>query len=158
MRNGPIALLVTRHGPLRPQPAQNSGQPRHQFARQERLGEVIVRAHLQPQHAVDRIAARSEHDHRRGIARSPQPAHHRQAILARHHQIEHDHVGRLALQRRVHCLAPVHRAHGIAMLRQETLQQRAQFRIVVDNKHAGRTVAHAPPCAIPAGPPPARKL
>ena len=45
--------------------AQDRAQPRQQLARLERLGQIIVGAHLQADHAVHGVAARGQHQDRR---------------------------------------------------------------------------------------------
>ena len=56
-----------RHGFVRHRrdmAAQHRADPRHQLARRERLGDVIIRTGFQPQYLVALIAARGQHDNR----------------------------------------------------------------------------------------------
>ena len=90
--------------------AQHRVDARHQLARVEGLGQVVVGAHLQADDAVDVVALGGEHDDRgRGRLRA-QAAADRQAVLARQHQVEHHQVVALARQLLVHARGVGHRA------------------------------------------------
>ncbi len=79
---------------VRPGPgaAQYGLHAQHEFTRAERLGDVVVRAHLQAEDAVVLVAACRQHDDRHGAA-LPQPAADLQAVHAGQHQVEDDQVG-----------------------------------------------------------------
>ena len=62
--------------------AQDRLDARQQLARAERLGQVVVGAHLQADDAVGLLAARGEHDHR-DLGLRAQVAAQRQAVVAR---------------------------------------------------------------------------
>jgi len=67
--------------------AQHRVDPRQQFARIERLGQVIVGAHFQPENAVDVLAARGQHDDRHLRFRADLAAQ-AEAVVAGQHHVE----------------------------------------------------------------------
>src|SRR5205823_8089146 len=54
--------------------AQHGLEPRDQLARAERLGEVVVRTHLQAEDPLDLVVARGDEEDRRPVLVRPQPA------------------------------------------------------------------------------------
>jgi hypothetical protein len=76
--------------------SQHGADARQQFARLERLGQVIVCAELQAHDAVHRVALGGEHQYRHlGHSSDASGAHaaaHLQAIHVRQHQVEDDEV------------------------------------------------------------------
>ncbi len=106
---------------------------RHQFAHLEGLGDVVVRADLQPDHAVGQFGARGQHDDWQVTALADFPAQ-RQAVFAGQREIEHHQV----------VVAHGHGgAHGGAALRAVGLdaeggevfgQHGADLRVVVDDQ------------------------
>ena len=52
-----------------PGAAQHGPHPRHELARAERLGDVVVGAQLQAEHAVDLVVAGGHEQHRRPVVR-----------------------------------------------------------------------------------------
>ena len=66
---------------------------RHQFAKREWLGEVVVGARVQPSHAVVDRVARRQHEHRRPDVSPAQRGTDRIRCRRKHH-VEHDHVER----------------------------------------------------------------
>ncbi|MNV47334.1 hypothetical protein D3C71_1392000 [compost metagenome] len=122
-------------GRQRLSPAQHVTDAGKQFARFERLGQIVIGAHLQPQHAVDRLAARGQHDHRRARARA-QVAAQGQAVFARQVEVEHDQVHVLALQHLAHALAIAGRAHLVAGAAELFGQQLADVVVVVDDQQS----------------------
>ena len=116
--------------------AQHRPDAGQQFARVERLRQIIVRAHLKPDDAVDLFALRGQHDDRdrRRGAQAPAQA---QAVLARQHQVEHDQVDPALGQRPVH-LAPVARDRDAAFVGAQILgHQRADLAVVLDDEDVG---------------------
>jgi hypothetical protein len=71
--------------------AGNGAQPRQQLARLERFGEIVVGADLQPDHAVERVAARRQHEHGQ-IAVRAQAAADVEAVAVGQHEVEHERV------------------------------------------------------------------
>ena len=67
--------------------AQRRLQARHQLARAERLGDVVVGARLERAHLLLLLAHRREHQDRH-LAPLPQPARHLHAVSVREHQVD----------------------------------------------------------------------
>ena len=78
-------------GARRLDPAQDGGDAQQQLARLERLGQIVVGARLQARDPVLRRAARGQQQDRH-LALAAQLLGQRQAVLARHHDVEHDQV------------------------------------------------------------------
>ncbi len=78
--------------PKPPRPAQDGAQARQQFFHREGLGEIIVGARVQSLHAVLRVPAGGEHDHRQDAAPfrpfPPQGAQEIQALSVRQVSIQ----------------------------------------------------------------------
>ena len=131
-------------------PTQHGLQARHQFARLEGFGQIVVGAQLQPHHAVHHIAARGEHDNGNVAVFADGAAEFKAVHLGQHH-IQNRRVKRLAAQQG-QALAG---ARGVGDLQLETLeirgQRRAELLVVVDQQDtvhgaflhvAQRTVPH----------------
>ena len=73
-------------------PMPKRAHAREQFARGERLGEIIVGARVQALDAMVFLAKRGEDQHRRRHAAGAQMLDDRDAVLLRQHAIEHDDV------------------------------------------------------------------
>ena len=104
---------------------------RRQFARVERLGQVVVGAQLQTHDAVHIVAARRQHHHRH-VALAAQPAQDFEAIDARQHDIQHHQVDARFPRLFQSLLAFVFAVHREPFALQELTQQRAELRVVVD--------------------------
>ena len=70
---------------------QHAADARKQFARFERLGQIVVRAHFEPKDTVQRRAARGQHDDRNRGLRA-QIAAQRQTVFARQSEVQHDQI------------------------------------------------------------------
>ena len=77
--------------------AQDGAQAGLQFARLEWLGEIVVGAQFEADHAVHRLAARRQHQDR-DVAAAAQPAAEIEAVGVGQHEVEDDRVESLALQ------------------------------------------------------------
>ena len=118
--------------------AQHRMDARDELARIERLRQVVVGAHLEPDDAVDFLALRGEHDDRHRFARAAKPPAHREAVLAGQHQIEHDQMRRIALQLLVE-IARVGKHRNLkSLLGQVARQEVAQPHVIVDDEDLGR--------------------
>ena len=95
-RAADLIVVLARAG-LAADAAHVRADPREQLARRERLGDVVVGADLEAEHAIGFFAARGHHDDRHVDARA-QLAADLDAVAAGQHQIEHDAVV-LAAQR-----------------------------------------------------------
>ena len=73
-------------------PAQDRPDPRHELARAERLGQVVVGAELEPEELVELVVARGQHHdrHRRVAAQLPGDV---EAVEAGQAEVEDDEVG-----------------------------------------------------------------
>ena len=116
---------------------QHRVHARHQLARVERLGQVIVGAHFQSDDAVHLVALGRQHDDRRpGALRLvvPEAAADRKAVLAGQHQVEHEEVVALARQLLVHRRRVGHRAGFETLLGEVAHHQFAQALVVIDDE------------------------
>ncbi len=120
---------------------------RHQLAGVERLGEVVVGAHLEADDAIDVVAFGGQHDHRHGVLRGAQAPADRESVLAREHEVEHDEVVANALQLAVHRRGVGGGVDAEALLGEVALEEVAQPQVVVDHQdllallHAGHRKA-----------------
>ncbi|MNH06669.1 hypothetical protein D3C79_660450 [compost metagenome] len=128
-----FATRRTRHA--RCLAAQHGLDPGHQLVRVERLAQVIVGAQLQALDTAELVALGGEHDDRDLVVLLAQALARRQAILAGQHQVEHHQVEHLTLQQAVHLLGVGHRTGTVALAGEETFQQAAKPRIVVDDEN-----------------------
>ena len=107
---------------------------RQQLARVERLGQVVVRAHLKADDSVGRLGDGGQHDDRRrilgaNVATQLQPA------LAGQHDVENDEVDLRAAQQRLHFGSVGRYRNAHASLLEEFLQQVANSLVVVDDQY-----------------------
>ena len=86
----------TSRGERRPDPAQHRAHARDQLVERERLGDVVVGAHVEAVQAVALLDPRGEHDHRqiRGRRLAAQLAAELEAGHVRQHPVEQDQVRR----------------------------------------------------------------
>jgi hypothetical protein len=122
--------------------AQHGVDARHELARVEGLGQVVVGAHLQADDAVHLVALGGEHDDGGRAARGAQAPADREPVLARQHQVEHQQVVALARELPVHRLRVGHRAHLELLLAEVAREQVAQALVVVDHEDAGLQLGH----------------
>ncbi len=115
--------------------AQHGVDPRQQFTGGEGLGQVVVGAHFQADDAVGFIVARGEHQHRGGLvfARAQLAAQH-QAIVARHHDVQHDQVHRRGFQEAAHLPAIGHDRGAQAVFLQVVAHQLADLAVIVNDE------------------------
>ena len=118
-------------------PAQYRVDARDELARIEGLRQVIVRAHLQPDDAVDILALGGQHDDRHRFAGAAQPPARRETVLAGQHQVEHEQMRRIALQLAVELRRVRQRRDLEALLGEIARQQIAQPHVVVDDEDPG---------------------
>jgi len=116
---------------------QDRADAREQLARHEGLGQVVVGAHLEADDAVHVLAARGQHqDGGVGVcaAGRAQVAAQAEAVLARHHHVEHDEVDLVALERELHFAAVCSGGAAQALLLEIVGEQAADLAIVVDDQ------------------------
>ena len=87
--------------------AQYAPDPSQELARLKRLGDVVVGAGFQPDHAVDRVGSRGHHDDADPAAPLAQPAHQCEPVFAGQPDIEQDQRRCLALDEPVQCSTAV---------------------------------------------------
>ena len=140
--NGPNAILPVGRGRARREPlrlpAQHRVDARDELARIERLRQVVVGAHLEPDDAIDVLALRRQHDDRHAFAGAAQPAADGEPVLAGQHEVEHDEVRRIALQLLVEVARVGQRRDLEALLGQIARQEVAQAHVVVDDEDLRR--------------------
>ena len=94
--------------------ADDGAQTGNKLLHAERLGQVVIGADLEADDAVDLLGLGGEHqdgDARGGAQASAQA----QAVLAREHQVEHDEVGLVGLERLDRARAVVGLVHGVTL-------------------------------------------
>ncbi|RWW90478.1 hypothetical protein BHE74_00052359 [Ensete ventricosum] len=128
-----FAAWRTRH--RRRLAAQYCFYARHQLVRVERLGQVVISAQLQALDTAQLIALGGEHDDWNLVVRAAQALAGGQAVFAGQHQVEHDQIEYFTPQQAVHLLGVWHRAGTVALGVEETLQQAAQPRIVINDEN-----------------------
>ena len=116
-----------------------------QFARIERLGEVVIRAHFQPDDAIDVLAARSQHDdgHLRFGADLAAQA---EAVFARQHHVENQKIDAMIGHRPDHFASVGRRRHVAGVGTQVFCDQRPRFAVVFNDKDVRRCGGHADLC------------
>ncbi len=122
--------------------AQHRVDPCQQFARIERFGEIIVRAHFEAEDAIDILAARGQHDDRHLRFRAHLAAQ-AEAIFARQHHIEDQQVDAMIGHRAGHLASIGCGGHVAAVAAQVFRDQRSRLAIVFNDKDVGRCRGHA---------------
>ena len=122
-------------------PAQHRLDPRQQLARVERLGHVVVGAELEPDHPVGLLGHRGQHDDRQVALRAQLPAQ-GEAVLARHHDVEHDQVDPAGLEHAPRRRGTVGDADPVVVPGQIVGQRVADLAMIVDDQEVGG-FAHA---------------
>ncbi|MNL29713.1 hypothetical protein D3C87_1514060 [compost metagenome] len=119
-----------------PRAAQYGVDTREQFTGGERFDQVIVGAHFQADDAVGFIVAGGEHQYRSGLVfAGAQLAAEHQAIVAGHHDVEHDQVHRRGFEERAH-LPPIRHDGGAqAVLFQVVAYQLSNFAVIVHDEN-----------------------
>jgi hypothetical protein len=116
---------------------RRSTHAREQFARVERLAEIVVGAELEADDAIDVVRACGEHDHGDVVAGRAQLAQRGQAVHAGHHQVQHDQVGALALEALFERRRVVQHGHFHPLPHEIVAQQVSEFLVVVDDEDLG---------------------
>ena len=114
--------------------AQYGVNARQQLARVEGLGQIIVRTDFQAHDTVHVFAFGGQHDDGRTVIGGSQAAAYRQAVFARHHQVQHDQVYRVAQHDAVERLAVFRKNDFKTLLRQVAAKQITDAGIVVKNE------------------------
>ena len=114
--------------------AQQGAQARDELVRVERLDEVVVRAGLEPLHALLHCIACREQEHRQREALGADPPGHREPVHRRHGHVEHQHVRHRALHPDERGASVARALHGETGGGQHALEHAADGRIVVDDE------------------------
>ena len=113
-----------------------------QFPRIERLGQVIVCAHLQPDNPINLVTFGCQHDDRSRVALTSQASANAQTIFARHHEIEHDQVIMFPTPGFVHLLGVRHSLDFETLFAEIAGQQVAQTGVVIDDQDVLMFIVH----------------
>jgi hypothetical protein len=113
---------------------------RQRLARVERFRQIIVRAHLEPEDAIDVLAARGEHDDQDRRFRA-QFAAQRQPALAGQHDVENQEIDTMTAHDLRH-LAAVSRRGDVAGA-QVFRDQGPRLAIVLDDENVGGCLVYA---------------
>jgi len=128
-----LQAAVARGGQLGATPATHQGADAGlQLVQIKGLGQVVVRAGVQAQHAVAHRAARGEDEHWRVQALGAGLGQHLEAVAAGQAEVQHDHIGRAhtpAVQRAV-AIGAGDDAHAPAL--EAALQRELQRSLVFD--------------------------
>ena len=125
--------------------AQQRADARDKFARLKRLAEVVVAADFEADDLVRRLLqGRQEDDRQRSPARSgrAQPAAEREAVLARHHDVEQNERKATAFERREHLRTVLRALRSVAVICERLRDKLAQLRVVVDYENFRFFFAH----------------
>lgn len=98
----------------------------------ERLGDIVVGAHVQARDAVAFLSAGADHDDR-DLAARPHHAADVEAAFARQHDVEQDQIDRTLGHGGLQFAAVGGAGHVVAAFAQDAGEQRADARIVVDD-------------------------
>jgi len=121
-----------------PRPSQQRAGTRNELANAERLGEIVIRAALEPEHLVAFFAPRRQHQDRHILVRSfaPDRATNRNAIDTRQHQIEDDQIERIGVRAHERVLAVTDSFDLQAFEAEVELDQLADMRFVFDDENS----------------------
>lgn len=116
----------------------NGLDPGYQFTRIERFGQIVVGAHFQTDNAVDRIAARGQHQDRngRGVPELPQQV---DSVAAGQHDIKNEKIMIAGEGGGQSLLAIMARRNGETFLFKVFGEQVAQLCVVVNNQDSHGT-------------------
>ena len=130
-------------GPLHP--SEQGPDPGDDLAHRERLGEVVVGADAEPDEDVGLVGARREHEDGHG-AHGLDAAAHLEAVEAGEHDVEHDEVGVVPLERRDGTGAVVGLLDDEALGPQAVADGLVDHRLVLHHEDAGAAdlLGHAP--------------
>ena len=131
------AAWLPLHPPARGDAAQDDVDPRDELARAERLGDVVVAADLEAEHAVDLVVARRQ-EQDRNVGGLSDFAADIQPVEFRHADIEHDQIGPVGGKAGQCFLAVARLEDGHAGLLQCDADDLADVQVVVNDENAVR--------------------
>ena len=129
----------------RPRAPQHRAHASEELAQREGLGDVVVGAQLEAEHAVDLGAARGEHDHGHVDAAAAELPADVPAAQPGHHDVEQYEVGRVAQGERERVLAVRRRGGLVALEAQVVLEAAHDLGLIVhdqDPRHGPFTGSH----------------
>ena len=109
-----------------------------QFGKGVGLGQIIVAARPEPGDAVVDRAKRRKDEHGCGVAARAQPGDQRQAVAARQHAVDDQHVVVAAVGKREAAVAVGRHMRGVAGLGEGLFEIFRSFAIVFDDKNLHR--------------------
>ncbi len=115
-------------------PPQDRVDPRHQFARAERLCHIVVAADFEAQDAVDLLVARRQEQDRRVGGLPDLPADF-QPVHLRHADVEHDEFVDVAVELAQRLLAVLRDGDRHAGLFEREADDVADMRVIVDDEN-----------------------
>ncbi|VVN42567.1 hypothetical protein PS647_05526 [Pseudomonas fluorescens] len=126
--------------------SQHRVDPRQQFTGSEWLDQIVVGTHFQAEDAIGFIVAGGEHQHWRGLVLAgAQFAAEQQAIVTRHHDVQHDQVHRGGFQKGAHLPSIRHDRGAQAVLLQVVADQFADFAVIVNDEDVINVIHWAKP-------------
>ena len=140
MAIAPASIVPSVARSARGRSAQNCADAASELADREGLRDVVVGAELEPEHLVDLVVARRQHDDRDGGAGS-EPAAHLEAVEAGQHHVEHHQVDGLLREPAQRLLAVARLDDRIALPLQRIGQELLDGLLVVD-QHDGGFAGH----------------
>ncbi|MNH15090.1 hypothetical protein D3C79_746970 [compost metagenome] len=115
--------------------AQHGVDAGQQLAGRERLGQVVVGAHFEADDAIGLVVARGQHQHRRvAMLAGAQLTAQQQAVVAGHHDVEHDQVDAVGFEEGAHLPAVGDDAGTQTVLLQIVADQFADLAVIVNDQ------------------------
>jgi D-alanyl-D-alanine carboxypeptidase/D-alanyl-D-alanine-endopeptidase (penicillin-binding protein 4) len=131
-RDRPVAEHLE---PLRTAPAMQRADPGEQLVEAEGLGEVVVRAGIEPANHVLHRVARGEHQDRRVPPFAAQLGRHLKSVLLRQHHVEQDHVVVVDVGEHGRLLAVGRDVHHVALFLQALLDEPGDLPVVLHDEN-----------------------
>ncbi|CDN45284.1 hypothetical protein BN871_HA_00060 [Paenibacillus sp. P22] len=123
--------------------AQQRAHPREQLLERERLHQIIVRAEIEPLHAVMDIVLGGQHQDRHGAAAFPDAPAYFPAVHLRHHDIK-DQQLRIGSEQRLQPFQPVAGRRDLVSLERQAAAQHGCNLLVIVYHHDMRSHGPAP--------------
>src|SRR6185503_7548282 len=121
--------------------SQERPDPAPELADRKRLRDVVVGSELEPEHLVELVVARGEHDDRHRAVRA-KPAADLEAVDLREHDVEHDEVDRLLGEAPQGLVAVARLDDPVAVALERVREQRLDRILVVDEEDGRGRIRH----------------
>src|SRR5580698_11643391 len=115
--------------------SKDGADAREEFSWIEGLGEIVVSAEFKADHAIDDVRARGQEDDRDVVAGRTQIAQCADAILLRHHHVEHDDRWPLGVEPALETRAVVQYGDRETVALQVFANEIAHNGVVIDDEH-----------------------